>query len=198
MLLQGDDNAMRHLEQVEFPWKEGMAGLGFDSEAIYRQSFEELEFCSARLYLTTSGYVFGPKPGKVLAKLGYIINPPIDVTRESMLKGVALGLQKSCNHIPPLKSVITRILQLTQKHEAYYDKKRVEHQMVHAQVYETTEEIQLSLEDQYHWSVTMQSEFEASLQGMKFGDKYSSAYTQLLFDRDTSGPQEIFGGMIGA
>jgi hypothetical protein len=198
MLLQGDDNAMRHLEQVEFPWKEGMAGLGFDSEAIYRQSFEQLEFCSSRLYNTTSGYVFGPKPGKVLAKLGYIINPPINVSKESMLKGVALGLQKSCNHIPPLKTVIMKILQLTEKHEAYFDRKFMEHKMDYRSFHEATSDIQLSLDDQYGWSTTMQSEFEASMEGMKFGDKYSCIYSRLLFDRDTSGPQDIFCGMIGA
>jgi len=192
MLVQGDDNLMRHVERKRFNWPKGMASLGFDSEAIYRKHLEEAEFCSNRLYLSTGGWVFGPKPGKVLAKFGYIVNPPKHVTRESMMRGVALGLRKSCNFIPPIRSVIERVLELTEGHEAYYERKFLEHTMKNTGTHECTIDILLSLDEQYDWSVYKQKMFEDSVSKMQLGDEWQQPLTQLLFDRDTSGPQQIF------
>jgi len=192
MLVQGDDNLMRHVERKRFNWPKGMASLGFDSEAIYRKHLEEAEFCSNRLYFATGGWVFGPKPGKVLAKFGFIINPPKHVTQESMMRGVALGLQKSCNFIPPIKCVIERVLELTEGHDAYYERKFLEHTMKNSVLHECTIDILLSLDEQYDWSVYKQVMFEKSVKSMKLGDVWDQPLTQLLFDRDTSGPQQIF------
>lgn len=200
MLLQGDDNCLVHKEDVQFPWQQGMAGLGFDSEAIYRATFEEIEFCSNRLYYTNAGLCFGPKPGKVLAKLGYIINPPVGVSREGLIRGVALGLQKSCNFIPPLKAVVDRLLVLTKDHKAETRWLRGRNQywlkeitVGHTQVLETTPEIMSSLNSQYDWDYRKQRVFEHQLSEMNLGDKMSHPYFRLLFDRDTSAPQVIFG-----
>jgi len=193
MLLQGDDNAMRHSESFEFPWREGMATLGFDSEAIYREKPEDLEFCSNRLYPVADGYVFGPKPGKVMAKLGYIINPPVNVTRESMMRGVALGLQQNCHFIPPLHAVVKRILELTENHQAFFVKEFEEHKVNVARQHISTVETMLLLDNHYYWDYGIQHQFEKSLQKMKLGDTYPQV-CDLLLDRDTSGPQAIYVG----
>jgi len=198
MLLQGDDNLLRHSDDRVFPWQEGMAGLGFDSEATYRGSLEEAEFCSNRLYRTMSGYVFGPKPGKVLAKFGYIINPPSNVSMQSMMRGVALGLEKNCHFIPPIKVVIDRVLELTAGHTAYYQRGFQEHVLKVRERYSSTVEIELSLSDQYGWSTHMQCEFSKTVRSLELGDAYADAFADLLFDRDTSGPQRIFGSLLGA
>jgi hypothetical protein len=199
MLLQGDDNCLVHKEQCQFPWKTGMAGLGFDSEAIYRATFDEIEFCSNRMYFTDAGWTFGPKPGKVLAKLGYIINPPIGVKKESLMRGVALGLQKQCSFIPPLRAVVDHILTLTAGHKVWVDKNKstawsemcgLKHT---GDLLKETPEIMLHLNEQYGWSYGWQSDFEARLATMKLGDAWDCAAATLLFDRDTSAPQLIFG-----
>lgn len=192
MLLQGDDNALRHKEPQKFDWREGMASLGFDSTAIYRSSFDELEFCSNRLYNTSGGYVFGPKPGKVLAKFGYIINPPGGVSRESMMRGVALGLESSCNHIPVLSKVINRVKVLTEGHRAFYQPKFMEHVMKMKRKYHPIIETKLAISEQYYWTEMMQSIFDQKVEGLKLGDKFQTPLANLLFDRDTSGPQLIF------
>jgi len=124
MLLQGDDNCCRHLEKQEFPWQQGMASLGFDSEAIYRRHYFQVEFCSNRLYLTKQGYCFGPKPGRVLAKLGYVINPPEGVAPQSMMRGIALGLKRSCNFIPPLSATVEKVINMTEGYQAWYKPKQ--------------------------------------------------------------------------
>jgi hypothetical protein len=198
MLVQGDDNCMRHAEMTKFPWREGMAGLGFDSEAIYRNHPNEVEFCSCRLYLVEEGFwVFGPKPGRVLAKFGYIINPPANVSRESMMRGVALGLKKGCSYIPPINSVIERVLQLTDGHQAWFERKQfapfAEEPLKPKVYYSAGVDVMLNLDMNYDWDYGKQAHFDKRVSQLELGDCLGS-YSELLFDRDTSGPQTIFGG----
>jgi len=171
-----------------------MAGLGFDSEALYRKHFDDVEFCSNRLYETSNGLVFGPKPGRVLAKLGYIVNPPENVTRESMMRGVALGLRTSCSFIPPLRTVIDRVLELTEGHEAFYQRGFDEHVMKMRGTYSPSVETHLHMSDQYCWDFGKQDSFSDLVSRLQLGEAYDCSYADMLFDRDTSGPQRIFGG----
>lgn len=191
MILQGDDNVLAHKDDKIFPWQAGMATLGFDSKAMYRTNVD-LEFCSNRLYDTSSGLVFGPKPGKVLAKLGYIINPPMGVSRESLMRGVALGLEQQCSFIPPIKVVIDRILFLTKDFSPHYIKQYEEHKMLPPPNTICTPATMFHLHEQYGWTNEMQSDFEDYVNKMNFGDDFDHPYAKLLFDRDTSGPKIIF------
>jgi hypothetical protein len=192
MLVQGDDNLMRHPESRRFDWGKGMASLGFESEAIYRARREDAEFCSSRLYETTGGVTFGPKPGRVLAKIGYIINPPQGVSRNSMMRGVAIGLKKNSYFLPPIKSVIDRILQLTEGHKAWFERKQFEAFSPSNDETFSTVDVMSSLNAAYHWDFGTQNQFQVRVGQMVFGDAYSPLAT-LLFDRDCGGPQVIFG-----
>jgi hypothetical protein len=192
MLVQGDDNLMRHPEQVHFKWEEGMASLGFESEAIYRARQEQVEFCSSRIYETTGGVTFGPKPGRVLAKLGYIINPPQGVSRESMVRGIAIGLKKNSYFLPPVQVVIDRLLQITEGHSAWFERKQFEAFSPSADTCFSTVDVMSSLNGVYHWDFGTQRQFQVRVSGMQLGDGYSPI-ASLLLDRDCGGPQDIFG-----
>lgn len=117
MLVQGDDNALRHPgERLDFGWL--LKLLGFDCEAVYRDSFYDLEFCSNIMYGTDRGFLFGPKVGRVLAKFGYIINPPANIHPYQILKGIALGFEQSSTYIPLLKALCDRVLTITRSWQA--------------------------------------------------------------------------------
>jgi len=196
MLVQGDDNCLRHSEWTEFPWQQGMAELGFDSEALYRQHLHEVEFCSCRLYETNEGVVFGPKPGRVLAKFGYIINPPAEVSRQSMMRGIALGLVRATEFIPPLRALVDRTLELTEGHAAWVARKTFtpfDEGLKMRKRHTASVEVMLNLHEQYTWDYSDQKSLEKSLSELRFGDKLPLIATKLL-DRDTGGPQSIFGG----
>lgn len=188
MIVQGDDNVLVHAPGYTVDWVAGMAELGFESVALYRQHYEDIEFCSSRLYDVGGKYVFGPKPGRVLAKLGYIIDRPAGVSPESMVRGIAMGLRNQCNHIPPVRVVIDRLLELTSGHKAYYKSEFVEHKMTSGRLYECNSDIALSLDRTYGWSPTHQAQFAAKVATMQLGDDYSGTHVELLFRRDTSGP----------
>jgi len=197
MILQGDDNALAHSDNCEFPWAKEMARLGFESKAIYRESMYTVEFCSNRLYETNKGWVFGPKPGKVLAKLGYVINPPEGVSRESMMRGIALGLRKQCSFIPPIMCVLDRVLELTEGHEAYFERKRWENFDVVGkpgfELLQATPSVWYGLHEQYGWNSSMQLWLETFMSTFQFGDSLDQTYLNVLFDRDTSADKLIFG-----
>jgi hypothetical protein len=204
MLAQGDDNCLRHEENIEFPWRIGMSGLGFDSEAVYRSSYLDVEFCSNRLYETSQGLTWGPKPGRVLAKLGYVINPPANVSRESMMRGIALGLQRATHFIPPLNSTVQRILQLTEGSEAWFERKQFtafeenpfkmrNPKSLGYELKKALPETMLSLNRHYDWDYGKQQWLEDDLATLQLGDAMTGL-CELFLDRDTSGPQCIFGG----
>jgi hypothetical protein len=193
MLVQGDDNLLQHSTRTKLPWQDRMARLGFDSKASYKRNVTELEFCSMRLYKTESGLCFAPKPGKVLAKFGYIVNPPVGVTKESLMRGVAMGLTKSCSFIPPVKAVIDRVMKLTQGHKAVLPAREFDYMLKFtSHLIKPTVDIMEQLDHLYSWSTHCQTTWEQSLQRMKLGDCYDTPLQQLLFDRDTSGPKVIY------
>ena len=197
MLAAGDDNMFSHSDCGHVGWRMGMLALGFTSEAFYRDHIHQLEFCSNRLYDVGGGkLVFAPKPGRVLAKFGYIVNAPKNVSKKALIRGVALGLLDTCHFIPPLMAAINRVLELTENTKAYYLRDYSEFKLKMRGKYEVTPEIWAHLGEQYGWDPWKQQRFEWGLQQMKLGDSYhkttAGPLADLLFDRDTSAPQVIF------
>jgi len=65
-------------------------------------SVEKLEFCSGLFYPVNGTYIYGPKPGRILAKTFWTqvqLNP--EKTKQ-WLRGVVTGLMSDCRHIPLL------------------------------------------------------------------------------------------------
>jgi hypothetical protein len=196
MLVAGDDNLMTiNAPAVDFvPY---MKQLGFNSEAIVRESLDYAEFCSCRLYKVSGKWVFGPMPGKVLSKLGFLNSPPKDVSREAMIRGIAIGMLRSCIFIPPIMAVVKRILDLTAGVEAYtgYSTRfKDDFWNMHFDYSEFDSQFNpdvfASLFMVYGWTVHMQDSFEIELSRMQLDAIVSpNSYVNILFDRDTAGPQ---------
>jgi hypothetical protein len=203
MLVQGDDNLLRHTG-LRIDFVHWMALLGFESEALYRASLHEAEFCSSRLYSTDIGWVFGPKPGRVLAKFGLFINPPKYLAPNVLLRGAALGLYQQCSFIPPIRAYLDKVLKDTEHikmpdynslkpHLKHYLQNVVGEQpwrMVPTKAKET-DQVMYSLYEQYGWDNSMQIKFEQELPNIKLGTVVNSPLWQLLVDRDTSGQSAL-------
>jgi len=197
MLVAGDDNAMsiNTIETIDFV--ASMLKLGFKSEAMYRDSIHEIEFCSCRIYFIDGKPIFGPMPGKVLSKFGFINNPPINVTRESLLKGIALGLKATCYYLPPIRVVVDRVLQLTSGSQAYFSSDKeiniqrkgdwnLRLEVDYQPKFEP--DIMCSLQNTYGWTVTSQKIFASTVANWKLDDFVDSPLLDMLCDRDTAGP----------
>lgn len=190
MLVCGDDNAMVHTESEHFPWVADMARFGFASEALYRSKPHFVEFCSNRLTPTSQGWTFVPKPGKVMSKLGYFIDPPKDVSNHSLLRGTALGLIKACSPSPPLTAYLNRILDITKTAPDWSPP--VEEWKLEYDYSSPSIDTWAALYDVYGWDVERQRLFEADLAELDFGDEFVTPLARSLYDADTAGPRDIF------
>jgi hypothetical protein len=189
MVANGDDNAMVIKTGVGVVMPDFVAGfrtLGFESKFILRSTILELEYCSNRVYPVESGYVFGPMPGKVLCKFGYVIDPPQHVPREQMMRGIALGLKAAVSHIPPLNCVVDHVIKLTEGHQAYYTRHE-EWKMLYAEQ-RTCPATMDALGAIYGWSYTLQREFEAEVSKLRLGDSSDHVLWNFLCGRDAGHP----------
>jgi len=91
MLVMGDDNLMRH-DGNRVAFSRDFLNLGFVTECTYRENLFDSEFCSSFPVSCKQGVCFIPMPGKIIAKFGYFISPPIGTDPRCLLKGVVQGL----------------------------------------------------------------------------------------------------------
>lgn len=187
IVVNGDDMVMAH-KQLSFTidWVTRCAGIGFESKAIIRREIDEIEFCSNRIYTTDRGLAFGPKPGKVLSKFGYFINPP-NVPHSQLMRGVALGLWNSCSYIPPIRAVLQRVLDLTSTEKEI--KPKYEEWKMHYKYAEANETTMYELFKAYNWTPSDQLELEEKLKTWSFGERINMPSLDRMYDVDTSGPK---------
>jgi hypothetical protein len=197
MLIQGDDSLIVYLPTIFIDWVGCMLKCGFNSEAIYRDQIYKAEFCSNLFYETSLGLMMAPKPGKVISKLGYFISPPRNILPQAIVRGTALGLYNACNHIPPLKAYLDRILQLTSGHKAYYLNEFADWKLKYT-LAESVPSTQVTLIHRYEWTDAMQASFEKSLVKCQLGKEYNEPLFDLLCDRDSSGPSSVWLAPVAA
>jgi hypothetical protein len=190
MFVQGDDNAMSvkglmpDMEQV-------MLSLGFNSKFMLRRSYQQLEFCSMRIYQVKEGFTFGPKPGRIFAKTGYYINPPANVSRASLVKGTMMGLMSSCYHIPPVLAWINRSIKLCGDAKPYYE--RFQDWKTRGVSCTTCPATWDDLAQSYSWNKVLQNYLEKHLESISDLEAgFDFLCVQLLCDRDTGGNQRFF------
>jgi hypothetical protein len=75
--------------------------------------------------------LLGPKIGKVLSKIAWTREKPKSPLQH--IRGVALGLQKPCSHIPVLREYVMKLLELTASAEAVaiFNPYSINSQLVH-------------------------------------------------------------------
>ena len=105
ILVMGDDGVivLSRALLVELGGQDGIRNyfrqLGFTLTSS-ETTVENLEFCSGLFYPVNGTYIYGPKPGRVLAKTFWTqvdLNP---AKTKQWLRGVVKGLMSDCTHIP--------------------------------------------------------------------------------------------------
>jgi len=188
MLVQGDDNALSVVGPAP-DFGAALLNYGFEAKFIRRPEPLKLEFCSNRLYPVASGYVFGPKPGRVMAKMGYVINPPSKrtVPPKSMVRGMALGLMPACYHIEPMRIYIERLLELTEGHEAYFG--RDEEWKMNYTTQQPVPATSAALYEQIGWNPVMSEILREDLKKVQLGQQLDTPLMRFLCDFETLGPK---------
>jgi len=186
MLVQGDDNLLVYHHSLKRPdFNNGFLKLGFAAESKQHTLLSDAEFCSSRIYGESPDVSFGPKPGRVLSKFGYVNNPPVGYVREELLRGIALGLWPQCHFIPPLRTLLEKVLESTKHYKPKFLRSFNEH-MFKYKTSCTIIDPTISLLDHYGWTVVEQERFENQLCGMQYSDRMDETVAIVLMDADSN------------
>jgi len=74
------------------------------------------EYCSGWFWPSSVGHVYGPKMGRILTKGGWSKKPETEPL--AWAKAVAMGLKRDTHHIPVLRTIVDKVLELTQHVDA--------------------------------------------------------------------------------
>jgi hypothetical protein len=115
MAVMGDDNLTQSNRLYDTGHIEGkMRLLGMLPKLVHKTHFHFLEFVSCRFWPTPDGLVLGPKIGKFLVKVGWMLRPPTGEKRRAReYRGTLLSHVNSVGHVPVLNEVVQRMLELT-------------------------------------------------------------------------------------
>jgi hypothetical protein len=189
LVVQGDDALLNSEHQFvrHIDWKNAFLNFGFDAVALFRQNVYQVEFCSMRIYPSLQGFVFGPKPGKVMAKLGIFCDPPAKCDPRVLIRGSALSLIRGCWHIPPLRSYLQRILDLTEDVSAHPTRR--EDWQMRFEPCEEHPDVWYALETTHQWSREMQEGLDRELSSVNLQSCTVGPFFDVLCDRDSSAPK---------
>lgn len=190
IVVQGDDSVCRYMGP-RLNFRRPLLELGFDCECNHRSTLDEVEYCSNLMYKVERGYAMGPKPGRVLMKFGYFVDPPTDVHPLSLLRGVAMSNAHFATYVPMLRVLVDRILDLTVGYKEHFVK-LYDWQIRSSDERPDIEYCSYLMYKRYYLSPMMVDDLETDLSKKKLGENYKNPYYRLLFDRDTDGNQEIF------
>jgi len=114
----GDDNIIfvKDIERFDLPkFCEHATTMGHKIEAIYRPDPELAEYCSMRFWNIGSGYVLGPKPGRILAKTFVCHDASLTKSdMEAYCVEIARGF-KNYRWVPVMGPVVNKLIAKTAK-----------------------------------------------------------------------------------
>jgi len=114
VLVCGDDSLIGYPPEIKLTKDlvvNSFVRLGFVSKPKFPANVLLGSFCSNYMHLTEIGAVAGPKPGKLLFKLGFSVERILDPM--SWVRGVAMGLIVTCSHIYVVRVFLRHMLRLT-------------------------------------------------------------------------------------
>jgi len=123
-VVAGDDAAaivpLHQLGRLIVAIEKHYALAGFEPTLAYGTDPLDLEFCSGRWWPSTGrqAHAFGPKPGKLLRKIGFATGPDKCSKPPRHARGIAIGLRNLSMHVPVINDYLGTILRLTEGHVA--------------------------------------------------------------------------------
>lgn len=185
MVAMGDDNLLRH-SGPRLELGPIIRRLGFKTVCTYRSHLYDAEFCSSIIIPVKSGFCFVPKPGRIACKMGYFINPPLNVHPMSLMKGYALGMG-SLLKLPVFEDLLLPILSKTLDYTTKYLRDTWEFKMKIPQQYPVPDTI-VWLSDRY---LVRPSEVSQLCNNREYNRGF-----ELLADRDTDAERLYYCHLI--
>jgi len=195
LLVQGDDDVGSHTG-AEIPWAKRFAELGFVSKPVYRSRWEDVEYCSETCTPALE-WTFTPKIGRLIPKISYSLkipkNRPQD--RAAYARASALSMRGPCRPNVIASAYIERVLQLTQGAATVRPPRDYTFKPSAGQ--DPTDESTHAVLERYLWDLGDLAAYERELASVHvLGTRSELPMCALLCDRDTDGPQSVYGPPI--
>lgn len=93
------------------------AELGLEVELLFTNELWDCEFCQTIPYPTVDGTIFAPKIGRLMSRIGVSTS-----SKDPSMKSIAQGLYVTCFHVPFVRQLLDKYLNLTDRWEDTYTK----------------------------------------------------------------------------
>jgi len=137
--------------------------MGYEATATITTHWYEAEFCSSLFWPVEGGFVLGPKPGRLLPKMGWNLKE----LKPPQVKGMLLGMKIQCGFVPVLRKYVKHCLGAMGKvkAEVYDDPRSIYKSLVVSQHVANSATDQFFF-DRYKQQVKdMESSFQDAIQG---------------------------------
>lgn len=183
MVVQGDDLTLRGTTMHQIPFKKHMLKLGFKADAIKRSSLEETEFCSCFYISDGVNCGFVPKPGRFIAKLGFSINLPLNISDGAYVRGLALSMSFMFPKDPLIQALSAALMRLYPGSKLYLPPT-----LAHKMRGQVTVSLDSMWKSKYHMNNYDILRTIRWLEQAQIGDEWPQLFQLCVLDRDTSGP----------
>lgn len=153
------DDARGYLTAFE----ETSRNFGFIPEARVADGDYDAEFCSSLPWPSADGTVFGPKIGRVISRTGFKRLGDRGAWM-GQVRGDALGLAATCNHVPILRAWVAKVLALTSSRKIFNPNDK--HKVRAARPHGFTEEAWAFATDRYGLDRGVLEELERQIAGV--------------------------------
>jgi len=133
IVVQGDDNAIlarrSDIKRIAKTLMENCAERGLELKAVPRPKLDDLEFCSGLFWPVNGVTVWGLKPGRMFMKT-FISRKELNAAEQlAWVRGVAKSIERDTRHIPVARTLVTRMIELT---EGFVEMAPVKDYKIHA------------------------------------------------------------------
>jgi hypothetical protein len=119
-IVAGDDAAILVPARLAIEARDALMSVGkragFELKVKASRFRYDMEFCSGRWWpaATTSGFAFGPKPGKLLPKLFFAnTRNACGTAQDAYLNAICVGMGPNVQHLPVAREYIQQVFALT-------------------------------------------------------------------------------------
>jgi hypothetical protein len=163
------------------------ASNGYDLKVLYTENIVEAEFLSMKFFPVGNKYMVGKKPGRVLSKMGYMMNrfPRTQLELTELFKGTLISYKATSWHVPFLRVYLQECLSYLSKYKAKFSE--TSEYLLQGNTYcDPTVETWTAFEAFYGLNVEDENIFRTDLRSKlkKHGLLYlhSSTYVEMMYE----------------
>jgi len=185
-VVQGDDNAIlarrSDIELIAQTLMENCSERGLELKALRRPKLDDLEFCSGVFWPVNGTTIWGLKPGRMFMKT-FISRKELTAAEQlAWVRGVAKSVERDTKHIPVARTLVTRMIQLT---EGFVEMVPVKDYKIHArQGHEPGPDTWLFAARRYQVPTQALQDCEKYLAGVSLGQALTHWVIDAMIDVD--------------